>query len=180
MKHQKIRSDMEPIRYEAQKITIDDLFKSEDAYIAVRNLCTTKHQLKDAMMYLFFMRSPRSTYKDLPDSDKLELLVRSGRIIDTAWLRNVITSDAMKELLGLYGQMVLTPSERLRVGMIDRINQFLSNLSNDVKDGKDIMARVKEGTGMYDAVEKLETMVIKDKKKIKAGYKTRLFENRGT
>ncbi len=168
---------MEPIKYDSGKVIVSNLYQEEATFIALRSMCSTKEHLRDAMIYLFLMRSPRSLYVNMPDEDRFEKLIRSHHIIDVKRLIELSKTTECKEALDFYGSLVLTPSERLRIGLLGRINEALKNLSEKVSTGGDVVASIKESTSLFDSIQKLESMVRKEKHKIKAGYRKRQYED---
>lgn len=167
----------DPITYASGKIHIDPLFSQEAAFVAAIALCDDDRSKKrDLCLYLFFMRSPLTTYKNLPDPDRLLAMIRSGRIQNGEWLMSIAGTKEVKAAIGLYESLVLMPSERLRIGMIDRIEKHLASMGN-VKDDSDIIDLVKKGNIMHESIEKLEAIVRKDNnKRNRANVKTRIFE----
>lgn len=167
----------EPVAYSDGKISLSSQWTSSAPFQkAIPVMTMERDKLKDVHSWLFFTRNPRSLYANFPDEDKMRLLLRDKRIADPAWLLKVIEEPEVAHLRDEYARMVLSPAERLRIGMLNRIHEFLEEMSSST--GDDIASKVALGEKLLQSTERLEAMAVKERKRVRAGYKRRYFETR--
>ena len=132
-------------------------------------------------IYIYFVHSNKSIYRNTPEEDREKLLFRDGRIVNKKWLTSFIKTEKASALIDKYCLIAKTPGERLWFGMVENINRYLAELSTVRGDdsGIDHISLVKKGKGLFESLKSIESMMSEEsRRKVRAGYRPRKFERR--
>lgn len=169
----------EPLAYQSGKVLFNPQFQTAAQMRAVLPLIEgVKARVQDLGIYLFLVYSPLSLYQNWSLDDR-EAIVVKERISEVAWLKKVLPYPDVQELIALYRSLVCTPSQKLQQGLLTALDRYLKELAElkGSDDQADILAKVKRGTELYDAFEKVKRLgEAEEQAKIKGGYKPRKFE----
>lgn len=171
----------DPISYRDGKVSWNDTFKRDEVLRAVLPLLEKNaSKANDLGGYLFLMYSPRSIYRSTPEQERRRMVFK-GHISDSKWLLGILADKNVQALIERYSRLVMLPAERLRLGLLEAIEKLLQDLSDvDVSVDRTYLKIVEEGKKLHAHAKDIEAMVAEQRgKKVKAGYRPRMFERKG-
>jgi hypothetical protein len=172
----------EPLVYVSGKVIFSEQLKADPVFLkAVPLLEGNARKAQDLGNYLFFMLSPSSMMRNIPEEERLKRLLAEGRIAFRDWFAGIIRDPRILDLCDHYARLVMSPGERLRLGLVEAVDKLLKDLSgvraeDDLGKAFDL---IEKGKKLHQYAKDIQAMITEEKKrKVKGGYQPRRLERR--
>ena len=136
----------------------------------------------DLAAYLYNVFSPRSIYRTIPEKQRLSAIVRSGAVRSPEALEKMLSDERCMELRDHYARLVMMPSERLRLGLVEAVNRLLRELSEIKADSDtDYFLLIEKGKKLHGYAKEIEAMVVSESnRKVRGSYTPQMYERRSS
>ena len=176
-------TDSEPIGYIDGKATFSGQFTKDAVFKDVIPLFDKdKRAVEDLAAYLYAVFSPRSLYRTMPEAERERSLMRSGILHSPERLKEMLADPRSIALKEHYMDLVMLPSERLRLGLVEAIDRLLMEVSKAKgMSDTDYFALIEKGKKLHGYAKEIEAMVVSEStRKVRGSYKPQMYERRGT
>jgi hypothetical protein len=171
----------EPIMYQNSRVYFHDQFKQDPDFLAMVPMFEGQRQRAlDTGLYLHMMYSPRSIYRKLPEAERIKMTMKDPRILEKNWLSHASKDARFERLRDKYVRLVLTPGERMYIGLIETVERLKDELSETGfgADQADPFQAIERGKKLYAAEKEINTMINDEKlRKVGKNYSPRKFES---
>lgn len=141
-----------------------------------------KEKFHQMAAYAFFMYDKRSIYKNLPESDRRQIISLDVLKIKNYWVKAEAHPKFQALIVGM-NQLQFTPNERLLEGCkrkIDEYIEYFDKMKISEKNYKDYGNMIKGSEDLIDFYDKLEAKVNKESLlKQVGGGESKMFEEQG-
>lgn len=158
---------LEPLIYANGKVHWSESFKtSAPVQKCLRSLIGNEvSRVRDLGAYLYFVFSPRTSYKALSESDRIALCIKERTVVPD-WLPTVMDHPDMRELVTYYRRLSTTPVERIYLRHIESIHkaiEHLSNLGDSLEDSDQLLKSIENCKKLIKGEEELRNLMVKEK-----------------
>lgn len=173
----------EPIEVRDGKYRFSTEFISDNVFMACLPVMgKDPAKASDLAAYLYNVFSPNSIYRTVPEKERLSAIVRSGLVRSPEVLQEMLSDDRCAELRDHYARLVMLPSERLRLGLVEAVDRLLRELSEIKADSDtDYFLLIEKGKKLHGYAKEIEAMVVSESnRKVRGSYTPQLYERRSS
>lgn len=158
---------LEPLIYGNGKVHWSEAFKtSAPVQKCLKSVIGNEMlRVRDLGCYLYFVFSPRTSYKALSESDRIALCIKE-RMVVPGWLETVMDHPDVRELVIYYRRLSISPVERLYLRHIQSIHdaiEHLSNLGDSLEDSDQLLKSIENCKKLIKGEEELRNLMVKEK-----------------
>lgn len=173
----------EPIEIKDGRYCFSREFTSDSIFMAALPVMKKDPaRASDLAAYLYNVFSPRSIYRTVPERERLSAIVRSGIVRSPQVLDEMLSDSRCMDLRDHYSRLVMLPSERLRLGLVEAVDRLLREVSEASADSDtDYFLLVEKGKKLHGYAKEIEAMVISESnRKVRGSYVPQMYERRGS
>lgn len=174
-------SIQEPVMLSSGMMSVHPHFISSNGFRAVLSgLSGDRDRLHDVLLYLVFVHSPTSIYKQSSKKERLELMIAQQEIGSESFLRMIEKTPGVDQLVEEYLSMTSTPAARLQESLMSNVDRFIreiSSLSVQADNVEETTKLVEVGIRLNDQLQKVKAMLNEERTiRMRGDYEPALFE----
>jgi hypothetical protein len=175
-------SILEPVVFSNGSMSVHPQFVSMNSFKAVlADLKGDRDKLYDVLLYLAFVHSPSSVYKQVAEIERISLMLTQQNIGDKDFVRSLDKRDSVKQLVSDYLSVMSTPAARLQEALMTNVARFideLSGMSVTATNMEDVAQMVNVGINLNEQLKKIKSMLNEERvAKMRGNYNPALFES---
>lgn len=176
------------LEYKENRVIISDELRNQQLFkkLYTRDTSQNKKKFYDFITYLYFVYSKKSTYSSFLPSAKhiMACTERLNMTVEEAekYIQAIEDNELMALIISWYIKAVYNVEERLMLGVLDKIEEYLTFMQDfkpDKTNHESFVKAVKGSNELLDYREKIQQRVFKEIKKTgQSGSKSTFIEDK--